>query len=153
MSQTQRKTRASKTTVEELNEVRSGVYVGDFVNERGVRRENVVLIPSKIFSSSEDMVYRSADGYVGKYLLSAARENSEFSDELYDAVNERREYLEGKLEVSEEEQKLREALDVTSDETTQASLVQRLQELEEDNVDRQAVQKAVRRLEEVEVEL
>jgi hypothetical protein len=110
------------------------------------------LIPSKIFSSSEDMLYRSADGYVGKYLISAALENSEFSDELYDAVNERRKHLEKKLEFSEEEQNLREALDATSDEATQAALVQRLQNLEgeKEGVDVDAVQEAVDRLKEVE---
>lgn len=149
MSQTQRKNRANDTRVESLDQVREGVYVGDFVNERGERRENVVLIPSKIFSSSEDMLYRSAEGYVGKYLLAAAETDSEFNERLSEAIDDRIEHLESKLEQSDEQKKLREALDTTQDENLQAELVRRLQNLEsdEDSVNEQAVRQAVARLE------
>ena len=146
MTQNTRNRKSRSVDVEELNEVRDGVYVGEFVNEEGMDRQ-YVLVPSKIFSGSPDMIYDS-DGYVGKYLIASAKVNTEFHDRLVGAIQNRQDYLAEKVSTSEESQRLREALDATSDETVTATLVQRLKELEggSESVDEDAVKESIRTL-------
>lgn len=94
--------KARRIDVQEVYEPREGIYVVDFVNEQGEERQRV-LIPSKIFSDSPDMIYRSNDGVVGKYLLAAARENEAIRADLALALEERQEDLDEQIQEAREQ--------------------------------------------------
>jgi hypothetical protein len=93
--------KAQRIEVQEVFEPREGVYVGDFVNERGEERQRV-LIPSKVFSDSPDMIYRANEGVCGKYLLAAARENDDIRADLALALEERQSKVEEEIQEAEE---------------------------------------------------
>lgn len=93
--------KAQRIEVQEVFEPREGVYVGDFVNERGEERQRV-LIPSKLFSDSPDMIYRANEGIIGKYLIAAARENEAVRADLALALEERQSEVEEELQEAEE---------------------------------------------------
>lgn len=149
MTQEKRNRKSRDVVVEELNEVREGVYVGDFRNENYEDRQ-YVLIPAKLFSSSPDMIYSSSDGYVGKYLLASAKEDSEFRDELLTAIRDRVNHLSELESQSEEEEALLEALDKISDNKLQVLIKERLDSL---NTSGANTDKVMRRMKEAASEI
>jgi hypothetical protein len=94
--------KAQRIEVQEVFEPREGVYVGEFVNERGEERRRV-LLPSKLFSDNPDMIFRSGDGIVGKYTIAAARENSQIRADLALALEERQGNLDEEIQEAREQ--------------------------------------------------
>lgn len=94
--------KARRIDVQEVFEPREGVYVVDFINENGEQRQRV-LIPSKVFSDSPDMIYRAQDGVVGKYLLAAAREHDGIRADLALALEDRQEELDEEIQEAREQ--------------------------------------------------
>jgi hypothetical protein len=94
--------KAQRIEVQEVFEPREGVYVGDFVNERGEERQRV-LIPSKLFSDNPDVIYRSNEGIIGKYTIAAAREHDGVRADLALALEERQEDLDERIQDAREQ--------------------------------------------------
>lgn len=113
--------KAQRIEVNEVFEPREGIYVADCVNESGEERQRV-LIPSKLFSDSEDMIYRADEYVCGKYLLAAANEHDGVRADLALALEER------EAQVEEEEQeaveRVREVREKSSNIETAKSAIQ-----------------------------
>lgn len=101
-AQQKRTERANRITVEEAEEVRPGVWVMQCINDRDAER-TISLVPEKVFSSSEDMMYRSGDGYVGKYLIALSKENEKARKQLKDGLGERRAQMSRRVNELEDE--------------------------------------------------
>lgn len=69
------------------------VYEIDLINERGLARENVTIIPRILFESTKDVQHRHEFGIVGKYSRALALESEEARSELLEGVRERRENI------------------------------------------------------------
>lgn len=110
--QIQRVERARSVDVKEIKEVEEGLYRSELVNDRGEERV-VLLSPSKVMSSSEDMMYDLFEGYVGKYLLAGAIEDKDFAEELYRGVVAKIVEIDQNIELVEERNDLVEAIKVT----------------------------------------
>jgi hypothetical protein len=75
----------------------------DLLNEAGNRRENVTIIPSRIYSPSKDMQHRGPKGVVGKYIRALAMESDEAREQLITAIRERRDRIQGEIADLKEE--------------------------------------------------
>lgn len=99
-----RKRRAQQITILESRRISEEVWEVDCINDSGEERENVTIIPSRIYSPTKDMQHRGPKGIVGKYLLALAEENEEAHEQLVDAIKERRERIQGEIEDLKEEE-------------------------------------------------
>jgi len=66
------------------------VYEVDLVNERGLTRENLTIIPRILFESTKDVQHRHEYGIVGKYSRALADESEQAEQELVRGIKERR---------------------------------------------------------------
>lgn len=102
-----RQERAEQVTIVESRRVTDEVWEVDLINDNGDMRENVTIIPSRIYSPSKDMQHRGPKGIVGKYLMALAMEDKDAHEQLMDAIAERRERIQGEIrDLKEEESNL-----------------------------------------------
>lgn len=86
------------------------VYEMDLLNERGERRENVVVIPRILFENTKDVQYRHDNGVVGKYTRALAMHNDKARQQLLQGVEEKLgEVSEELTQIQEKRNNLREA--------------------------------------------
>jgi hypothetical protein len=146
--QKQRISRAKSIDIQTLEEIKEGVYRTEVVNDKGENRV-LMLTPSKVMSSSKDMLYNNYS-YVGKYLISCCIESEEFSRELYSGITEDIIRIEEKIKLVEEREDLVEALDLVSDIEISEKIHNRLDEIAKDipeEVDNSKLQKSKKNLE------
>lgn len=98
-----RQERAEQVTLLDVRRISDEVWEVDLLNEAGNRRENVTIIPSRIYSPSKDMQHRGPKGIVGKYIRALAIANDEAHDQLLDAIRERRNRIQGEIRDLKEE--------------------------------------------------
>lgn len=102
-----RQERAEQVTILETRRISDEVWEVDLINEAGNERENVTIIPSRIYSPTKDMQHRGPKGVVGKYIRALAMENDEAHSQLMTAIEERRERIQGEIrDLKEEESNL-----------------------------------------------
>lgn len=85
-----RQERAEQVTLLDVRRISDEVWEVDLVNDRGESRENVTIIPNRIYSPSKDMQHRGKNGHVGKYIRALALENEDAREQLENAIEERR---------------------------------------------------------------
>ena len=73
------------------------VYEVDLVNERGLTRENLTIIPRILFESTKDVQHRHEFGIVGKYSRALADESEQAKQELIEGVRERRDNISSQM--------------------------------------------------------
>jgi len=102
-----RQERAEQVTIVESRRVTDKVWEVDLINDNGDMRENVTIIPSRIYSPSKDMQHRGPKGIVGKYIRALAMEDEDAHEQLMDGIRERRERIQGEIrDLKEEESNL-----------------------------------------------
>ena len=99
-----RQKRAQQVTILESRRISEEVWEVDLINDSGEERDNVTIIPSRIYSPTKDMQHRGPKGIVGKYLLALAEEEEEAHQQLVDAIEERRERIQGEISDLKEEE-------------------------------------------------
>lgn len=103
----QRQERAEQVTLTDVRRISEEVWEVDLINEAGKVRENVTIIPSRIYSPTKDMQHRGPKGVVGKYIRALAMENDEAREQLLGAIRERRNRIQGEIrDLKEEESNL-----------------------------------------------
>lgn len=140
--------RAKQVEIKDLSEVREGNYRAELINDKGEERI-VLLTPSKVMSSSRDMMY-NGENYVGKYLLAGAMENDEFAEELYMGIISLETQVEMDIETVEEREDLKKAKSLTKDSKVKSSINDRLEELRDkvpEYVDRSDLRESEKHLE------
>lgn len=100
----ERQERAEQITITEIRRISDEVWEVDCINESGEVRENLTIIPSRIYSPSKDMQHRGPKGVVGKYIRALAMEDDEAHDQLRTAIEERRDRIQGEIQDLKEEE-------------------------------------------------
>lgn len=85
-------------TLTDVRRISEEVWEVDLINDRGEVRENVTIIPSRIYSPTKDVRWRGPKGVVGKYIRALALENDDAHEQLLDAIEERRERIQGEIQ-------------------------------------------------------
>lgn len=98
-----RQDRAEQVTLTDVRRISNEVWEVDLINDRGEERENVTIIPSRIYSPSKDVQHRGPKGVVGKYIRALALESDEAREQLLDAISERRERIQEEIRALKEE--------------------------------------------------
>lgn len=111
-----RQERADETTIHEIREIDGSqfdagedatVYELDLTNERGARRENIVVIPRILFENTKDVQHRHNEGIVGKYTRALAQVSDQARNELFAGLEEERQRIqEEKRTLSERDSRL-----------------------------------------------
>lgn len=94
----ERQERAEQVTLTDVRRISEEVWEVDLINDRGEVRENVTIIPSRIYSPTKDVRWRGPKGVVGKYIRALALENDDAHEQLLDAIEERRERIQGEIQ-------------------------------------------------------
>lgn len=102
-----RQERAENITILESRRISEEVWEVDVINEDGHERENLTIIPNRIYSPTKDMQHRGPKGIVGKYIRALAMHDDEARSKLTTAIKERRERIQGEIsDLKEEESNL-----------------------------------------------
>jgi hypothetical protein len=138
--------KAHQIEVESVREIREGVFAGNFINDKGEERKDIVMFPREVMSETGDMVHRPH--FVGKYLLATAMENEKFRDELLNGMAKREVELANIMSIIREKNQLEEVTDVSLDRDVLKASSNRIEEIEEEIGDKSAmdVQDEIRNL-------
>lgn len=108
---TSRHERAKNITILDTRRISDEVWEIDVINDAGEERENITIIPSRIYSPTKDMQHRGPKGVVGKYIQALAMENDEAKEQLALAIEERIERIDNEIsDLKEEKRNLHSAL-------------------------------------------
>jgi len=105
-----RQERAENVTILDSRRISEDVWEIDVTNESGHTRENLTIIPGRIYSPTKDMQHRGPKGIVGKYIRALAMIDQEAYDQLLSAIRDRRDRIQGEIsDLKEEEANLMQA--------------------------------------------
>lgn len=99
----ERHERAQNITILDSRRISDEVWEIDCINDRGEKRENMTIIPSRIYSPSKDVQHRGPKGVVGKYIRALSFEDDEAHEQLVEAIRERRDRVQAEMKDLREE--------------------------------------------------
>lgn len=100
---TTRQERAEQIKLTDVRRISETIWEVDAINEDGESRENLTIIPERIYSPTKDMQHRGPKGVVGKYIRALALEDAEARDQLNAAIRERRDRIRAEISDLQEE--------------------------------------------------